>query len=67
MLTIQELYAKLGSVAKSLEDGCTWEMLAAPASRFHICKEATRRLESTRKYFTQDASSYVTKELWAVL
>ena len=26
-----------------------------------------RRLESTQKYFTQVASSYVTKELWAVL
>jgi len=42
------------------------EMSAAPRSRIHIWKEATRRLKSTRKSFTQDARSYVTEELWAV-
>jgi len=32
---------------KCLEAGCPWEMSAAPRSRIHICKEATRRLNST--------------------
>ena len=52
---------------QNLETGGPTEMLAAPTSRIHICKEPMRMLKSTRKYFTQDASSYVTKELWAVL
>jgi len=41
-------------------------MLAAHRSRIHIWKEATRRLKQTRKSFTEEARSYVTKELWAV-
>jgi len=51
---------------KSLEARCPREILAAARSRIHICKEAMRRLKSTRKSFTQDARNYVTEELWAV-
>jgi len=39
---------------KSLEAEYPLEMSAAPRSRIHICKKATRRLKSIRDSCTQD-------------
>jgi hypothetical protein len=61
-----EIIRETRPCCKSLEAGCPWEMSAARKSRIHICKEATRRLKHSQKSFTEEARSYVTKELWAV-
>ena len=64
---VEEIRRESRLCCKCSQAGFPWEVLAAPTSRIDICKEPMKRLKSTRKSFTQDASSYVTKELWAVL
>ena len=62
----KKLEEKVGSVAKfgnwvsHRSVGCTHKQDP------HL-QGTNEMLKSTRKYFTQDASSYVTKKLWAVL
>jgi len=62
----KKLEEKVGSVQK-FGDWVSQESVGCTHKQDPHLQGTNEKAGSTRKYFTQDTSSYVTKELWAVL